>query len=94
MMNFCNTEEAFVLANVKEFVKIWGSGSQANLNIRCKNGNAWLELAIQLSPPCAQHYVPPCAPFLLTTVQKEAKDQQEKRKILVELQPTGLESIS
>ena len=80
MMNFCNTEEAFVLANVKEFVKIWGSGSQANLNIRCKNGNAWLELAIQLSPPCAQHYVPPCAPLHVPPYPRPKRNKGPARK--------------
>ena len=58
MMNFINTEEAFVLATVKEFVKIWGSGSQAQLNLECKNRGAWVKLAFQLGPPAAKHYVP------------------------------------
>ena len=58
MMNFINTEEAFVLATVKEFVKLWGSGSQAQLNLECQNQSAWVKLACQLGPPAAQHYVP------------------------------------
>ena len=62
MMNFGNTEEAFVLSTLKEFVKIWGSGSHANLNLECLNGNAWVKLAFQLGSPASQHYLPHHAP--------------------------------
>ena len=39
-MNLGNNEEAFVMSTLKEFVKIWGSGSQAKLNFECRNWNA------------------------------------------------------
>ena len=35
-----NTDEAFVLSSLEEFVKIWGSGNQATLNVKCRNGKA------------------------------------------------------
>ena len=53
-----NTEESFVLATVNEFVKTWGSGKQAHLNLECKNGIAWVHLAFKLGPQVTQHYSP------------------------------------
>ena len=58
MMKPDNTEESFVLATVNEFVKTWGSGKQAHLNLECKNGIAWIHLAFKLGPPATQHYFP------------------------------------
>ena len=55
---FINTEEAYVLATVKEFVKSWGSGSQTSLNLECKNGQAWIHFSSLLGPPATCHYVP------------------------------------
>ena len=55
-----HNEETFVLASVKEFVKAWSSGNQANLNLQCKNGGAWLSLGFQLnSPQSPHHHGPP-----------------------------------
>ena len=56
-VNFVNTEETFVLASLKEFVKIWGSGNQATFNLECRNGNAYLRMETHLGPPGQQHYV-------------------------------------
>ena len=56
------TEEAFVLSSVKEFVKVWGSGSQAQINLEYKNGSAWIKLAFQLGHPADHHFVPHCPP--------------------------------
>ena len=60
-MNFSNNEEAFVLASLKEFVKIWGSGSQAHFKLECGNGQAWVRLDCQLGHPASPHHpvIPP-----------------------------------
>ena len=58
MMKLQNTEEAFVLATVKEFVKFWGSENQAHPSLECKNWNAWVHLAFQVGRPSAQHFDP------------------------------------
>ena len=63
MMKLQNTEEAFVLATVKEFVKSWGSGNQAHLSLECKNGDAWVHLAFQVGRPAAQHFDPQPVPI-------------------------------
>lgn len=39
-------------------MKVWGSGSQAQINIECKDGMAWIKLALQLGHPAHQHFVP------------------------------------
>ena len=52
-----NTEEAFILSSLKEFVKVWGSGNQATLHVECKNGQAWLNFSSLLGPPAAFHFV-------------------------------------
>ena len=48
------TEEAIVYATYCEFLKFWGNGSQASLNLHCYNGQAWVQLMsaldIQLLP--------------------------------------------
>ena len=51
-----NSEEAFVLASVHEFVKAWAFGHQAQLNMECRNGRAWLKLGFQLGHPAAPHH--------------------------------------
>ena len=57
-----NTEETFVLASLKEFVKIWGSGNQASFNLECRNGRAYLKMETHLGTPDQQHFVPPHVP--------------------------------
>ena len=52
------TKETFVLASVKEFVKLWGSGSQATFNLECSNGQAWFQLGARLGPPAFPHFYP------------------------------------
>ena len=54
-MSHGNTEEAFVLSSLKEFVNIWGSGSRALLNLECQNGSAWVKLTVQLAHPADYH---------------------------------------
>lgn len=54
-----STEEAFVLASLKEFVKLWGSGSQASFQLECNNGQACFKLSSQLGSPADRHFVPP-----------------------------------
>ena len=67
-MNFSTTEEAFVLSSLKEFVKVWGSGRQANFNLECRNGLACIKLNFYLGPPASphsgyqQHQPPPFQP--------------------------------
>ena len=53
------TEEAFVLASLKEFVKLWGSGSQASFQLECKDRQACLKFSTQLGSPADLHFVPP-----------------------------------
>ena len=55
-MNFANTEESFVLATLKEVVKVWGSGGQANLHLECKDGQAWLKIGFHLGQPDTPHH--------------------------------------
>ena len=47
-----NTEEGFILASLKEFVKLWGSGSQSSYHLECKNGQAWFQFG---SHPVPSH---------------------------------------
>ena len=54
-MNFSSTEEGFVLASLKEFVKVWGSGGQANLNLECRDGSACIKLKFDLGHPGQSH---------------------------------------
>ena len=54
-MNFTNTEEAFVLSSLNEFVKVWGSGGQSNLNLECRNGFACIKLSFNLGHPTSPH---------------------------------------
>ena len=53
-----NTEESFVLSNLKEFVNIWGSGGRAKLNLECRKGSMWIKLSAQLGHPAAFHCHP------------------------------------
>ena len=57
-----NTEEAFILASRKEFVKAGIYGSQASFNIECKQGQAFLKMSSLLGHPTARHFVPAHAP--------------------------------
>ena len=52
------TEEAFALASLKEFVKLWGSGSRAFLQLQCVDGQASLNFSAQLGAPADLHFVP------------------------------------
>ena len=54
-MNLSNTEESFVLSSLKEFVKVWGSGGQSNLNLECRDGLACIKLSFNLGHPTSQH---------------------------------------
>ena len=49
------TEEAFVQATFREFVKLWGNGSQAHLQVQCLGGHAWVQLMSALGPPSSPH---------------------------------------
>ena len=50
------TEEAFVQASLKEFVKLWGSGSQAFFQLQCVDGQASLKFSSQLGAPADFHF--------------------------------------
>ena len=52
------TDEAFVLSSLKEFVKLWGSGSQASFQLECEEGKACLKFSCQLGAPVDRHFVP------------------------------------
>ena len=70
-----NTEECFVLASLKEFVILWGSGSQASFNLECNNGQAWFRLSSLLGRPNHQHFSPP----LYTQTQSEQPRRVRKK---------------
>ena len=53
-----NSEEAFVLASLKEFVKLWGSSSEASFHLECSNGQAWFRLGSRLGSPASPHFIP------------------------------------
>ena len=50
-----NTEEHFLLSSLSEFVKVWASGNQAFMNVKCEHGKATLSLGFQLGIPQAPH---------------------------------------
>ena len=53
-----NNEESFVLSTLKEFVKLWGSGCQASLNLECTNGHVFYNFPAKLGAPTDLHVVP------------------------------------
>ena len=53
-----NSEEAFVLSYLKEFVRSLGSGHQASFQIQCSKVQAWFKLESQLAHPASQHFIP------------------------------------
>ena len=88
-MNFYNTDEAFVLASLEEFEKSWGFGSQATFNLETRNGRARLRLEFQLGHPAAPHHR--VTPHLNLP---NIKDLLAERRIKLEQQPTGLDSLT
>jgi hypothetical protein len=72
-----NTEETFVLASLKEFVKLWGSGSQATFHLECSNGQAGFQLGAWLGPPAFPHLYPP-KPTLVPQKRKKTPARIEK----------------
>ena len=71
-----NTEESFILASLKEFVKLWGSGCQSSYHLECKNGQAWLQFGSALGSPGSQHFSPN------VIVKDVPKKQKSPRRIL------------
>ena len=65
-----NTEEGFILASLKEFVKLWGSGIQSSYHLECRNGQAWFQFGSILGSPGSQHFVP----------KAPVKDSYKKKK--------------
>ena len=53
-----NTEEGFILANLKEFVKLWGSGTHASFYLECRDKQAWFKLSSFLGSPGSCHFSP------------------------------------
>jgi hypothetical protein len=53
------TAEAFVIASLKEFVNLWGSGSQLSFQLESKDRQACLKFSSQLGSPADLHFVPP-----------------------------------
>ena len=49
------TEQAFLHATLREFVKLWGNGSQAFLHVQCVGGQAWVQLTSALGHPSSPH---------------------------------------
>ena len=87
IMNLSITEESFVLSTLKEFVKSWAFGSQANFNIESRNSQPRLKLEVQIGHPGdLHHHAPPPPP--------STKDLPAEGKIKLELKPTGLNSFN
>ena len=53
-----NTEEAFLLSTLKEFVRSWGSGCQSFLQLECKDNQVWCNFSTKLGAPADPHFVP------------------------------------
>ena len=51
-----NTEEAFVFASLKEFIRVWRSGRQASLTLECKEGKTSLNFQVSLGRPDQSHF--------------------------------------
>ena len=83
------TDEAFFLASLKEFVKSWGFGSQATFNLETRNGRARLRLEFQLGHPAT-----PTIMYLPHLSLPSIKDLLAERRIKLEQQPTGLDSLT
>ena len=73
-----NTEEGFILASLKELVKLWGSGSQSSYHLECRNGLAWFQFGSILGSPGFEHFVPK-APVKDTYKKKSPSRIQKDR---------------
>ena len=73
-----NCEETSVLASLKQFVKLWGSGSQATFNLECSNGQAWFHLGARLGHPAYPHFYPPNPPPQVPQKRKKTPARIEK----------------
>ena len=51
-----NTEAAFVLSSVMEFLHVWRSGEESALSLQCKEGKAVLNLQVSLGSPDKSHF--------------------------------------
>ena len=51
-----NTEAAFVLSSVMEFLHVWRSGEESSLSLQCKEGKALLNLQVSLGSPDKSHF--------------------------------------
>ena len=89
MMHFSNTEEAFVLSSLKEFVKVWGSGRQANFNLECRNGLACIKLTFIWDPqPRHTLDINISHPLFNLSLLEDVMELPVSRRILKELKLT------
>ena len=51
-----NSEAAFVLASVMEFLHVWRSGDEASLSLQCKEGKTVLNFQVSLGSPDRPHF--------------------------------------
>ena len=72
------SEEAFVLSSLKEFVKLWGSGCQASLQLHCFNGQASVNFSSQLGSPADRHFLPPHRNQAHLPSRQKSKHQRER----------------
>ena len=81
-----------MLATVNEFVKTWGSGKQAHLNLECKNGIAWVYLAFKLPSIISLAKLPILflLPMFIHKHAEGTRDLPDVTKTVLVLQPTGL----
>ena len=54
-MKMKNSEAAFVLASVMEFIHVWRSGNESSLVLDCKDGNGTLNFKCSLGRPEQAH---------------------------------------
>jgi hypothetical protein len=63
-------EEGDYNATFCEFVKLWGNGSQAHLQVNCLGGQAWVQLMSALGPPSSTNLFGQHNWYLLQPKQK------------------------
>jgi hypothetical protein len=57
-MQAVRSEESFVLASLKEFVKTWGTGRDGSFQLVCKDGQTKLSMEFSLEAPGSLHFTP------------------------------------
>merc|ERR550532_2039951 len=51
-----NTEAAFMLASVMEFIRVWRTGNESSLTLDCNDGGASISFKCNLGRPDQPHF--------------------------------------